>query len=357
MSEFLKPLPLETNDPVGLVTPVNLPPKKYWANDKILEYLGNRGYIPEDFSSNGDTPRQRSDSFNRALESDCKALFPVAGNRYSKDILSKIDYDAFRRQRPIFTTFSAASTVLLALHYRANTGVFYGPHISFIHTQSQMRENQYTVSSYWNMLERSGDVEGVPDELAEYTFKWNTDEGIVLKNIFNAGLDPTSIDSEPIPFIGKRNDQSSPKVQGRLLPTFLQSLHRALEYGIEIDLKDRILLIESDEIGFEEADKIIDRVMKSSNLGSASAIVLTSFITHTNPPNVGLEQELYNIDNINRFVKSTQDTVGDNVPVIFGFPLGHQKYKLTVPMGINAELNTETGDIELLEDVYDTTHK
>lgn len=350
--EMIKPYPLKEGDRIALVSPVNLPPRQYRDDQSIMDYLSNRGFETVNYIASADTEKKRSDTFNEAMVSGSQALLPISGNRYATDIFHRINYELFARMRPIFCTFSAASALLLALHFRSNMEVFYGPHISFIREGAIFRENNYTIASFWNMLTRRSDVsESAEDSPVDHlSFRWGNSSP-ALKNIFHSGI---WLDEDTIPFIGYHCNQTSPLIYGRLLPSFLQSLDRALSSGIEVDFSGRIVLVESDEISFEQALSILKKVKTQADLTEAAAIVLASFVTYKqNPPNYKLQRELTDRNNIMQFTDKIKRLTNDNLPVIYGFPMGHLKYKLTIPMGIRATLNSETGDITLLESPFD----
>lgn len=329
--EISKPPALKNSGSVALVSPVNLPPKEYRADDAIMQYLISIGYNPSSYVASADTEKNRVDNFNSAINSGARALLPISGNRYGENILDRLDYKAFQRNKPIYCTFSAASALLLALHFRTGVTTFYGPHISFIHSKATFRENDFTINSFWDTL-----IGKRRDEIT---------------NIYSRF--PIPADGEPIPFIGISESQTGNIARGRLLPSFLQSLERTLDRGVEVDFRNRIVIIESDEISFERALEIFESIKGRSSIQDASAIVLASFITHkNNPPNPELRRQLYDLQEVEKFRRSITETLGNNIPVIYGFPMGHLRYKLTIPMGIQATLNLETGDISLEENTF-----
>jgi muramoyltetrapeptide carboxypeptidase len=342
---------LKQGDLVALVSPVNLPPKQYRDDENIMQYLVNLGYKPASFIANTDTERSRVDSFNKAINSGAKALLPISGNRYGENILHRLDYEEFKKNKTIYCTFSAASALLLALHFRTGVCTFYGPHISFIHTSAAVRENTFTVSSFWNMLtaESRNDDEFV---YGSNGFRFNLRDGtVVMKNIYSR---PDNLPGEEsTPFLGINENQSNNTAKGRLLPSFLRSLERAISSRIEVDFSNRILMVEADETSFERATEIFEEINRASNISDASAIVLASFITHKkSPPNLELQKQLYAPNQVETFTKNIRRMFNDNMPVIYGFPMGHSRYKLTVPMGVEASLNLQTGDITLEESPF-----
>ncbi|MGB9706693.1 MAG: LD-carboxypeptidase [Microgenomates group bacterium] len=197
-----KPHSLERGDKIGLVNPVGEMNKKYaqTAVPKVIFYLERRGYQVAEGKINKErftegiqdpnllldyydpylttneqeirfnpyttgrrsflaldnpSPRERARLFNEAV-ANCDAIFPLVGNRFGMDLIDYIDFTSFRKYKPIFVTFSAASAFLLHLHLRTNTVVFYGPHVHFLAGY----ENQYTTSSFWHLLEQRGGTFG-----------------------------------------------------------------------------------------------------------------------------------------------------------------------------------------------------
>jgi len=316
------------------VSPVNITPPQYRADYQLIAYLKSKKFDVLNYIAPYDSPRARVESFNQAINRGVDALLPIAGNRFARDIIKRIDYTTLKQKRPIFCTFSAASVLLHSIFTECKLCTFYGPHISFIQTNSTRRENNYTVKAYWDMLTNNFKNEGS-----------NTP---ILKNIFSR----PGTHNEKIPFFGYANSTST-KIVGTLMPSFLQSIESAILSRYEIDLSGSILIIESDEISFTQAFNIISRLVKMSNIRKANAIVISSIATHReNPPNVRLAKQLYDPSKAEHFLNKVRKLIGSNLPVLYGFPMGHLRHKLTVPYGVKAELDIFTGDIRLLESPF-----
>lgn len=370
-----KPKVLERGDRIGLVNPVGEMNQEYAENavPRVISYLERKGYqvaereiskakftegiqnpdILSDYydpyltadeqeiflnpytmrrrsflALNNPSSSERADLFNKAV-ANCQAVFPLIGNRFGLDIVDQIDYTAFQEHRPIFVTFSAASAFLLHLHLRTNTEVFYGPHVHFLAGY----ENSYTISSFWNLLEQRN----IPS---------------VLKNIYSPNDGQSVPPSERIPFFSYRVDQTSSQVSGRLIPVFLFSLEEIVKKGkANFDPEGIILMVEADERNYDDCFAALELVHYQTNLSRLSALVLSSFIAFK-PESAALRNELLNPVKIREFVLRVRKLLKDNVPVVYGFPMGHSKYKLTIPMGIQAELDIETGDITLKENPF-----
>lgn len=353
---YNKPLPIRIGDEVALVSPVSLPPQQFRSDIAIMRYLREiKGLKPRNFIAENDTPVSRLAHFHSAIDSGQKVLLSVTGNRYGEDIVNEINYNLLEKSKPLFCTFSAASVLHHAIRERSKLVTFYGPHISFLYNLASPRENSFTNYSFWNMLSKQSESVGIEENLAKYIFKWDTNN-LTLKNIFSSSLKPLDTGSEEICFVSEKTNQGSSLVQGKIIPSFLQSLEKAIDMGIKIDFNNKIVIVESDETSFNESLQIINRLKQSSNISTASALVLASFVTFKrNPPNLGLQAELYNSENVHNFVNNVRKLFNGSFPVIYGFPMGHLRYKLTVPSGVDAELNIETGEIKLKETPFSDT--
>lgn len=371
-----KPNSLESSDKIGLVNPVGEMNKEYaeTAIPRVISYLEKRGYqvaerkiknrerftegiqdpnILFDYHDpyltadeqkirfnpytirtrsflalNNPSSGKRADLFNEAVAS-CQAVFPLVGNRFGLDIIDQVDYAAFQKHKPIFVTFSAASAFLLHLHLRTNTEVFYGPHVHFLAGY----ENQYTTSSFWHLLEQR-------------------EAPFVLENIYSSVSEQNIPLSERIPFLSYKIDQGSSLVAGRLIPIFLFSLEEVTKHKrTDFDPQGKILMVEADEKSYEDCFAALQLIHQGADLSRLSALVFASFIAFK-PESKTLRKKLLDPANIQEFVLKTRKLLKDNVPVIYGFPMGHSRYKLTIPMGTQAELDLETGDITFKENPF-----
>ena len=370
-----KPKSLEVGDKIGLVNPVGEMNKKYAETSirKAISYLEIRGYniaerrinrakliegiqdsnILADYydpystseqeirlnpyttkersflALNNPSSRERAQLFNEAV-ANCEAIFPLVGNRFGIDIINHIDYASFKKYKPIFVTFSAASAFLLYLHLRTNTVVFYGPHIHFL----TGHENSYTVSFFWNLLEQKNP------------------SSPILENIYSSANKQNIPPSERIPFFSYKVDQCPSMVAGRLFPVFLFSLEEVVKQGItDFNPNGNILMVEADERSYSDCFAALQSIHQRTNLCNLQALVLASFIAFK-PESSGLRSELLDPTKAQEFTLKVRRLLKDNVPVIYGFPMGHSKYKLTIPMGIQAELDIETGNITFKENPF-----
>ena len=197
-------------------------------------------------------------------------------------------------------------------------------------------ENDYTVSSFWNLLKQRG---------SQY----------VLSNIYSIAEEQSLLSSEKIPFFSYRTNQTSSLVAGKLMPIFLFSLTEIVKQGrTDFNPEGMILMVEADERNYDDCFAALELVHRQTDLSKLSALVLASFIAFKSE-SIALRNELLSPVNVQGFVLRVRRLLKDNVPVVYGFPMGHSKYKLTIPMGVQAELDIQTGNITLKESPFSNT--
>ena len=349
--QYGKPASLKTGDKVAIVNPLSVVPHRFRKQIAYsTEYLEQKGFVVVDRSSQDEQQFQRMTEFNTVLsDGSIKGIFPLTGNRFGEEVIEDVAYENLLKNRPVFTSFSAASSMLLAIHERGELVTFYGPHITFVNSRASYQENTFSTASFWNMLTKRSGKHGLGSKLGYYAFRWR-DNNLELRNIFSGDIDKYD---ERIPFIGLSQHTVEPVATGQLLPSFLQGLESAIDIGIDICFENKIVIVESNETSFEEAFEILSRIEKKKMLSNSQAVILASFVSRRDRPNPQLERELYNQGEVVKFRDKVSDLLKGNVPVIYGFPMGHSRYKLTVPMGVSADVNLETGDIVLNESPFE----
>jgi muramoyltetrapeptide carboxypeptidase len=113
--------------------------------------------------------------------------------------------------------------------------------------------------------------------------------------------------------------------------------------GIEYfpDLKGRILMIEEvDELPYK-VDRLLNQLRLLKVFKQIKGIILGRFV------------DCYEHDTSKRTLtlgEVMEDYMKDlNIPVLYTFPHGHIKDKVTVPFGINVKMNASKGFVEYLE--------
>lgn len=131
--------------------------------------------------------------------------------------------------------------------------------------------------------------------------------------------------------------------QGRLTGGNLAMIVSTLGTKYEIDTTDSILFLE--EINEEpyRVDRMLTQLWLAGKLQSCKGIALGNFRdceskgTSITGPSFTLEQVF------------EQRIASIGIPVIYGLPVGHVKNKLTMPIGVRAELDATNKQLRLLE--------
>ena len=127
--------------------------------------------------------------------------------------------------------------------------------------------------------------------------------------------------------------------RGRLTGGCAGLVAATLGTPIEIDTRDRILVLEEIELDTEDFDAMLTHLRNAGKLAAASGIVVGDVRTRKS----GYLAEL-----------STEDVLEEllgplGVPVLFGLPIGHGKHHATVPLGAMATLDADAGRLTVEE--------
>lgn len=311
----------------ALVNPMGVPSNTYRDFSGIKQYVEDHGYTCIDSTTFSDTPRSRALAFNNALGARAALLLPASGNRYNAKILHRLDTDAMTESSPSLVTFSAGSTLLPILDKHSERLSFYGPHIRYVQAaeNSDDPQNHEFYSQFWEAVQPPAGV---------MSFQ--------IDNIL-----PGSQAGSMIPVVYEGSDNCNSTTQGNVLPMFLQSLeYSAINDGSIKDAHDKILLLEADDISFDTAFASLSAIHKAINLARAKALCITAITPHHKTPSEhASEEELYSQEQAEHFIDKVRTLLNGEVPVSYGFPMGHGPYKATIPFNHPASFNYATNSL------------
>ena len=127
--------------------------------------------------------------------------------------------------------------------------------------------------------------------------------------------------------------------RGRLTGGCLTLVARTLGTPIEIDTRDRILVLEDVDIETYAIDSLLTQLRDAGKLEEAAGIVFGE----TKAKYSGNAQELSLEDVLEELLQPLA------VPVIHGLPFGHGKHHATVPLGAQAILDGDAGTLTVDE--------
>ncbi len=248
----------------------------------------------------------RADEFMRFIEDpEIDAIVCARGGYGVMRILPSLDFAAVRDARKIVMGFSDITALLISIEQHARLVSFHGPVASSTF-------DAFTKASF------IGSVFGSKNEQPEISDASSIAQAKEVRTL--------------VPGVAR----------GRLTGGNLSMVVSTLGTRYEIDTTNAILFLE--EISEEpyRIDRMLTQLWLAGKLQTCKAILLGYFRDcETRPasrvaPGRALMQVL-------------MDRIGSlGVPAVYGMPFGHVKSKLTLPVGVVAELDASTGRLSIL---------
>jgi muramoyltetrapeptide carboxypeptidase len=285
----LIPSRLRHGDTVGIVAPAGpFDRKKFESGIAIIESMGFHVAVPDNiymkkgYLAGSDSHRAELINFFFA-DGKIKAIFCARGGFGSIRILSLLDYRLIKKNPKIFVGFSDISAILSTLYSRCGIVAFHGPLVSGLGSAS--------------IKTRQALLAAVSSE--------------------------SKIEVKPERNLTVRHGLASGPVAGGNLTTLCHLVGTPFEPG----LKGHILFLEDTGEAVYRIDRMLNHMKLAGCFKGLSGLVLGSF------KNCGSFSEIVGIvDNI----FSEHD-----IPILAGFEIGHEKNNITIPIGLNATLDTE----------------
>ncbi len=306
------PRRLEKGDVIGLATPGS-PISEEQLNNAIatLEGLGYQTYYkPSVLSEYGyfaGTDEERAAELMHLFNNkDVDAIMCVRGGYGSIRILDLLDYDQIQKNPKIFIGYSDITALLTSIYERTGLVCFHGPlGISDF--------NDYTLKSFNRVLVN-------PRKRYKYPYlrEENTDE--------NPEFDFYTI--------------TEGSAEGELIGGNLSVLASMAGSKFETDFENKIVFLEEIEEKTYRVDRMLTQLVQATNIRKANGIVLGVFYkcNINDKPTLTLKQAISDI------------LIPLKIPVAYGFPFGHIKTKMTLPIGINAKFNATKRTLKLMNE-------
>ncbi|NJL59586.1 MAG: LD-carboxypeptidase [Desulfobacteraceae bacterium] len=261
----------------------------------VLENMGFRVFIPdgifETSSYLAGSDQHRADILSRLFaDPRINAIFCARGGFGAMRMLPFLDTEIIRKNLKIFMGFSDITAILSFLYSECNIPVFHGPMIAKL-----SESHPKTLESVYVAL------------TSEQTIDINIENGRTLKN-----------------GIGR----------GRIIGGNLSTLCHLLGTPFMPDFKKHILFLED----INEAPYRIDRMltqMKFAGCFEEIAGLVLGYFT-----NCGDAEDIIGIVN-----HIFQD---NDIPILWGLETGHGEPNLTIPFGIEAELDADHRTLRIL---------
>lgn len=307
---YIKPKRLRKGEVIGIISPASSVEDETLISRgiKYIEGLGYRVEMGKNFGKKrgyiAGTDKERVEDIRQMFgDKNIRAIFCSRGGYGAFRLLDKIDYQFIRKNPKIFVGFSEITSLQMAFLTKANLVTFSGPMVAS-HFSNEI--STFTEEYFWRILTSKGR----PEKIILSDKQINSD---------------TKID----------------KASGRIIGGNLAVFSAMIGSGYLPELKDNILLLEEISEPPYKIDRMLNQLRLHKVFKKLNGIILGIFIdceeTDKKKSSLTLE-EVFN-DYFNEL----------KIPVIRSFPYGHSKKILTLPMGINVNLNIKKGRIEFLE--------
>lgn len=308
---------LEPGDTIMFVAPAGPPDRA--ACERAKERIEKRGFHVkwrddlfevEGYLAGSD--QRRADELMQAFtDPEVDAVFCTRGGYGCMRMLDLLDFDKIRANPKLLVGFSDITALHAALNVRAGIVSIHGPGPSSGLGGEQPPSD--FVAKYFHQVSLAGEATAggytisVPKEIGEVTH-------------FGAG-----------------------KARGRLVGGNL-SLVVALEgTPYAVDCKDAILVLEDVGEAPYRVDRMLQQLKLAGRLGQIRGAVLGQFTETAKREEDSTGDDRFSVAGVlEQYFKDL------GVPVLRNFPLGHVKENCPVPLGAEAEIDTEAGTIRII---------
>ncbi len=313
---LVKPRALREGDTVGLVTPATYvsDPDRLWLARRTVEALGLRcrmgrsvgrreGYL-------GGTIRERVEDLHAMFaDSEVKAVFCVRGGYGTAMLLDSLDYALIRKNPKIFLGYSDITALHLAIHRLSGLATFHGPVV----------------------------LSGLSDWTLEH-FRRALFETKPLGRLSNP--------PEPRPIRPRHPWRAvrPGKARAPLIGGNLTLISTTLGTPYEIQTEGRILFLE--DIGEEpySIDRMLTHLRLAGKFRGIRGLVWGECAScRPRDFQPGFESTFSTGEVVQNILGAL------DAPVLSGLVIGHTDDQLTLPLGVEAELDAGAGTLTILE--------
>lgn len=309
-SRVVKPSRLGKSDLIGVISPASAPSssEKIEKGVRYLESLGYRVKVGEHAADVhgylAGTDEERAADLNEMLnDRNVKAIFAVRGGYGTPRLLPLVDYRAAKRNPKIIVGYSDLTALQLALFCKTGLVTFSGPMVG---VEMWDKIDPYTEEQFWRVVtstKKIGALVNPPDE--------------------------------PVAVLQQG------KGSGRLLGGNLSLLMSLIGTSYLPDLRKSLLVLEEIDEAPHRVDRMLTQLQNAGLLKNISGLVFGKFTDcvpkDPSQPHFTVEQVLA------QFAERLR------APVLSNFQYGHIAKKLTIPIGVRAQLDTRKGNLEVLE--------
>ncbi len=310
--KLIKPPALNEGGTVGIVAPGTAvsDPDDLYRSKEALQHFGLKAEFAENLQKGSGyktrTVKERLDDLHSMFKNDnINAVIAIRGGYGAGQLLDKIDYDLIIKNPKIFLGYSDITALHLAISKFAGLVTFHGPVL---------------LSSFTNYT---------AENLRRILF-YSEPPGILKNPEVTTGI------RQKFP----TRAVNPGKARGKLTGGNLSLICSLMGTNYEIDTKNKILFIEDISEQAYRIDRMLNQLRLAGKLNEAAGIIFGKCNDCDNTstvwdPSVGEVADFYFKDL--------------DCPALYGMTIGHTANQLTLPLGIEAELDADSGTLSVLE--------
>jgi muramoyltetrapeptide carboxypeptidase len=317
MLPIIKPKALGKGDAIGVVAPAG--PLNRERIDRALARVHDRGfriktygdiYRTRGYLAGGDATRA-AEFMEAFADPETAAVWCARGGYGVMRMLHRIDFNVIRNNPKIFVGFSDITALHIPIQRRTGLITFHGPNLQdgFGKLDEMPAANQAVL---WRLLladQQSPSGSG-------YSYDFSAVAGLSLQTIRGG------------------------TAEGELTGGNLAMLSSTMGTPDEVDTTGRILFIEDVSERLYRIDRYLTQLRLAGKFEAVAGVLLGSF-SYDEGDDADMPSEIM------AFLE--EFFAGMNVPVLAGFPGGHDQYNLTLPMGGRIKLDADRRIVKLLE--------
>jgi muramoyltetrapeptide carboxypeptidase len=311
----LKPKALKKGDTIGLIAPgYAVKPEILMEAKETLEKMGFIPYHTDRIHGNhgyfSDTDAERVADLNEMFTNkNVDGILCARGGYGCTRIMHLIDYDLIAKNPKALIGFSDITALLNGIHQETGLITFHGPVGSTLN-------DPYSITHLQNVVMKSKELPPVINNI-EITDLEEYSKPEYDRYCINAGV-----------------------VTGKLVGGSLTLVNALIGTPHEIDFTDAIVFLEEIEEAPYRIDRMLTQLMHGKTFTKAAGIVLGVFKgcdSIPDPKSFTLKQVI--MDRLKPL----------GIPAVYGMTFGHIQNNFTLPIGINAKLDTKKMTLQLLE--------
>ncbi len=313
--KILIPRRLERGDTIGLVAPASAPPDWLQVERGIaaLEQLGFKTRLDRHARKRlgflaGDDRARAADLLSMFSDRRVRAIMCLRGGYGSARLLERLDFGIIRRYPKIFIGYSDITSLHCAFLKEASLVSFHGPMVNSDFAEPDMP--RFSTESFLRTLSEPSAVGDIARGYRKRTVK-----------VLCGGT-----------------------ARGRLIGGNLSVLCTTIGTRWQPEFRGRILFFE--DLGEEpyRFDRMLTHLLNCGLLQQVAGVAI----------GLNADCEDKKRTRAKEYRQTLEDVLRDRllplkIPVVTGLPFGHVRFKATLPIGLRAELDGDSGTLSILE--------